>query len=159
MSTLTLLAACSGGSAVPGVASASSSPSPSRQTGGLVFAVCMRSHGLPGFPDPGGDVPPGLPPKGSLQFQAAQRACASLLPQGQGSQPSAADKERFLQFSACVRAHGIPNYPDPVFPAGGGMMIGLPPGMSDSDPVLQAAEKACEQNLPGGGPKGQPKGG
>jgi hypothetical protein len=118
----------------------------------------MRSHGLPGFPDPGGDVPSGLD-RNSPQFQTAQRACASLLPQGQGSQASAADKERFLHFSACVRAHGIPNYPDPVFLPTGGLMIGLPPGMSDSDPTLQAAEKVCAQYLPGGGPKGTPKGG
>jgi hypothetical protein len=158
MSTLTLLAACSAGSVGPGVASASSSASPARQAGELAFAVCMRSHGVPNFPDPGGDVPRG-PDKQSPQFRTAMQACGSLLPQGQGSQPSAADKESFLRFSACVRAHGVPNYPDPVFPAGGGAFIGLPPGMSDSAPTLQAAEKACSQNLPGGGPKGQPKGG
>ncbi len=153
-----LSAACSGGSAGLGVAQASSSASPTHQAGELAFAVCVRGHGVPNFPDPGGAVPPGLD-KHSPQFRTAWQACASLLPQGQRSQPSAADKESFLRFAACVRAHGVPNYPDPVFPPGGGAMIGLPPGMSDSDPMLQAAEKACAQNLPRGGPKGTPRGG
>ena len=56
----------------------------------IKFAKCMRSHGLPNFPDPketsggitfgNGNGPlPGVE-KGSPQFRAAQRACQALLP-------------------------------------------------------------------------------
>ena len=58
----------------------------------LAFSRCMRSHGVPKFPDPNSS---GAIPKVSLQqlgvsstaFQAAQRACQHLLPNsGQSSQ-------------------------------------------------------------------------
>ncbi len=52
----------------------------------LKFAECMRSHGLPDFPDPIIQNGQALlrPPKGVLisspQFQNAQNACQSLMP-------------------------------------------------------------------------------
>jgi hypothetical protein len=50
---------------------------------GLKFAQCMRSHGIPNFPDPtaanavhlGAGVDPGSP-----QFQNAQKICQNLVP-------------------------------------------------------------------------------
>lgn len=53
----------------------------------VLFAQCMRSHGVPNFPDPkegpGGTfqltLPNGVDPS-SPQFQAAQQACQSLSP-------------------------------------------------------------------------------
>ena len=53
----------------------------------LKFAQCMRSHGVPNFPDPvisGGGVQlklTGINPS-SPQFKSAQRACQSLAPGG-----------------------------------------------------------------------------
>ena len=62
----------------------------------LRFSQCMRSHGVPNFPDPtpaNGGV--GLKLNGtgintqSPQFLAAQRACQSLQPRGKnGAGPS-----------------------------------------------------------------------
>jgi hypothetical protein len=60
----------------------------------LKFSQCMRSHGVPKFPDPnfsanggtllkiGKDVNPDSP-----QFQAAQKACRKLVPGGPLSAP------------------------------------------------------------------------
>jgi hypothetical protein len=52
----------------------------------LKFSACMRSHGLPGFPDPKQDGP-GISITGgrgidvrSPQFQRAQNECRSLSP-------------------------------------------------------------------------------
>jgi hypothetical protein len=51
----------------------------------LKFARCMRSHGVPNFPDPkaGGALvigkKAGVDPNTS-QFQAAQRTCRTLVP-------------------------------------------------------------------------------
>ncbi len=54
----------------------------------LKFVNCLRSHGVPSFPDPtfsGGmfalHLPAGTDPN-SPQFQSAQRACQSLSPIG-----------------------------------------------------------------------------
>ena len=47
----------------------------------LTFSRCMRSHGVPNFPDPdstGLQVPPGMTQ--SHQFQTAYGSCESLLP-------------------------------------------------------------------------------
>ena len=47
----------------------------------LTFSKCMRSHGVPNFPDPdstGLQVPPGMTQ--SHQFQTAYGSCESLLP-------------------------------------------------------------------------------
>jgi hypothetical protein len=51
----------------------------------LKFVACMRSHGVPDFPDPqggrlligGGKVDPNSP-----QFKSAMQACRTLLPGG-----------------------------------------------------------------------------
>jgi hypothetical protein len=39
----------------------------------------------------------------------------------------------------CMRAHGVPDYPDPRFPPGGGVEEGAGP----DSPAFQAAAKAC----------------
>ena len=63
-------------------------PAPPReQQAALAYGQCMRSHGLPDFPDPRVTatsfmvrMPPGTNPQ-SPPFQAAQRACRSLISQ------------------------------------------------------------------------------
>jgi len=61
--------------------------SPQRQQAALAYAQCMRSHGIPNFPDPkvtahgfAVHVPAGTDPN-SQQFQGARTACQSLMPQ------------------------------------------------------------------------------
>ncbi len=55
----------------------------------LKFAQCMRSHGEPDFPDPASNgsitLPPGMNAE-SPQFQAAEKACQSLMPSNQSGQ-------------------------------------------------------------------------
>ena len=62
-----------------------SHPAASAQAGGaLVFARCMRSHGVSSFPDPdsSGSIPKDkvIPLASSPQFRVAERACQHLLP-------------------------------------------------------------------------------
>ena len=54
----------------------------------------------------------------------------------------------FLGFSKCMRAHGVPNFPDPS-PGGG---IQLSSGMNPFSPSFKAAQASCRRLLPGGGP-------
>jgi hypothetical protein len=54
---------------------------PQVKTSLLKFAQCMRSHGVPSFPDPGSPAKPGAIDPTSPQFQRATQSCKSLLPQ------------------------------------------------------------------------------
>jgi hypothetical protein len=62
------------------------------QSAMLKYAACMRSHGVPSFPDPtfsGGRVNLRLSPgiASSPQFKSAQQACQAQGPQGFGGAP------------------------------------------------------------------------
>jgi hypothetical protein len=138
---------------------------PEAQKKMVAFAQCMRGHGVPDFPEPSeghllikGNSKNGLNP-GSPQFQSAMKACRSLAPAPKLSpQQSAAMQAQALKFSACMRSHGVPNFPDPKF-EGGGVRISLhagPGGIDPQSPQFQAAQKACRGEMPG--PKGGPGG-
>jgi hypothetical protein len=144
---LALLAAACGGH-----------PSPVSAPGNraLAFSRCMRSNGVSNFPDPDSS---GAIPKVALQqlsvsssrFQSAQSACRHLLPNG-GNGPSLAqlqqDRTQALTFSQCVRAHGVPNFPDPV--SSGRMRIPDPAtvGIDQGSPKFEAANQACATYRP-----------
>jgi len=121
------------------------------------FASCMRSHGVPNFPDPsaqgGISITPsmGIDPS-SPQFQSAQGACQKLMPRGQAPSPAqqAQMQTQALKFSACMRSHGLPNFPDPTFSGCGvSLKINSSSGIEPNSPQFQAAQKACQKNLPG----------
>jgi hypothetical protein len=126
---------------------------------GAKFSACMRSHGLVNFPDPNGqgviqlDSSSGVDP-GSPKFRAAQQACSKLLPNGGRPTPAqiAKAQQGALAFSACMRSHGIKDFPDPTF-TGGGVTLSLKGGPgSDLDPsssLFQKAQTACRSILPG----------
>jgi hypothetical protein len=168
---LSLFAAACGGSAGKGVAQvdsgrtttsasdSSGSASPSDRRGALVaFAVCMRKHGLPNFPDPkavgrGYRLTIGSEngiDTNSPQFKNALLACKKVLPNGGTASPQEQTKQlqRALKYAACIRSHGVPDYPDPKASAGGGIELGEAP----SSPQFKSAQKACRQLLPGAGP-------
>jgi hypothetical protein len=173
------LAACSGKPSSPTVAhlgSSSATTTAAPSPGGSAadgrdlakmesYAQCMRTHGIPDFPDPtpgpggGGFQLRGGPgsdlDQGSPTFQAADKACTSLLPNGGvAPQLTAAQQQQFLNWAACIRAHGLPDFADPDF-SGGGVAIhlsggaGLPGGRGPSA-QFQAAQRACKSKLPGG---------
>jgi hypothetical protein len=65
-------------------------------------------------------------------------------------------RSRMAAFSACMRSHGVPKFPDPQFPGGRGISIQIGPstGIDPQSPQFQAAKKACQSDFPG--PKGPP---
>ena len=86
----------------------------------LAFSRCMRSHGVPNFPDPAssGVIPKETPQQlgvSNSQFQTADRGCQHLLPNG--GQPTPGELRQswsdFLKFAQCMRRHGVSNWPDP----------------------------------------------
>jgi hypothetical protein len=136
-------------------------PSSSKDTGYaqmLKFSQCMRSHGLASFPDPvqrsGGGISlsmkkgSGLDPS-SQPFKAAEAACRKFAPRRATGKPMpAAEQQRFLRYSQCMRTHGVPQFPDPKF-VGGGVQLRLPRGLGPDSPSLRTAENACRSLQPG----------
>jgi hypothetical protein len=99
-------------------------PAPAAGNPGVAFAACMRSNGVPNFPDP--SPGPGLiiqPGAGvnpsSPAFRAAQAKCKSLLPNGgppgpgSTTHPSAQTMAKLVRIAQCMREHGISQFPDP----------------------------------------------
>ncbi len=128
----------------------------------LAYAQCMRSHGVANFPDPNGQGEiqgSGIDP-GSASFQAADKDCRHLLPNG--GQPTAAQQAKALaqalKMSQCMRSHGISDFPDPQSQPGGGVAIriqihaGSGSNLNPQNPQFQAAQKACQGIM--GGPLG-----
>jgi hypothetical protein len=146
MAALALLAACSGSpssTAAGGSPSIAAGGSPnagdsSSSPSAVAYSGCMRSHGVPNYPDPSG----GSLPKGdarafgvsSTVFSAAQAACHHLLPNAgsfqeqaslcslNGDCPPAVVQQMMaidLKFAQCMRSHGVPNWPDPTIGLGG----------------------------------------
>jgi hypothetical protein len=122
---LALLAGCGGSPSATGTGGSSnaagSTSAQSASSQPLAFSRCVRSHGVPNFPDPSsnGQIPKKTPQQlgvSSSQFQAAQSACASLLPNG-GQTTQAALQQSWsdmANFARCMRSHGVPNWPDPT---------------------------------------------
>ena len=119
-----LAAGCGGSPSHPSSNKPTSGPQAGSQA--IAYSRCMRSHGVPSFPDPtisrsGGHVGIGLSipasASGSPAFNTAQQACAKLAPEGAGGEGPASvtaqQHREIVQFAACVRAHGVPDFPDP----------------------------------------------
>jgi hypothetical protein len=145
-----LTAACGGG---PAATAGSTTPQTPYQKS-LAYAECMRSHGEPSWPDPQSDGSFNVNiDLGSPQYRSANQACAHLEggAQASGPQPQAF-VSKALRYAACMRTHGITNYPDPSV-KGDTVTWGFSPtsGISTSSPQFQSASLACRQLAPSGG--------
>ncbi len=170
-----LLAGCGGSSPNGGVASLDSHASSSHTSTGsaaaseghesspgsqaTAYAACMHEHGLPNFPEPqvsehGSEVSVKMAVPVSVgrnpKFKAAQQACRKLLPGGGPHSEAAltpAQQEQYLKAAACIRSHGVPDFPDPTF-SGGGVHIEHQ-NLNESSPAFKTAVHACESLIPG----------
>jgi hypothetical protein len=167
-----LLVACSGGSSSPKVASLGSttttmaadrSPAGGNGLAHLVdYSACMRAHGLHDFPDPtpnpggqggslsvqggpGSDLNPNLP-----QFQAAAQACKNLLPEAARTPAQVATQVAAeTRLAACIRSHGVPDWPDPD--SQGTFDLN---GIDPDSPQIRSAVTTCQTATHFNGPMG-----
>jgi hypothetical protein len=110
------LAACTGGGGDP---SGPTPPAAVAPTALAEAARCMRDNGYPDWPNPMRypDGHWGWPD--SAPQVPAPPACEPLMREGKSAQRpsrrpvSAEDMVKLRQWAACVRAHGIPDWPDP----------------------------------------------
>ena len=135
----------------------------------LRVSQCIRAHGVPNYPDPpssgvmhsvgnGNTVTVnGVKLDGSAQtLQNAQQACAKYAPQSPAPSASrlASIRQGALKMAECMRANGVPNFPDPQVTAGpGGHGVGIYIGsgaqpnpnlhLNPYSPAFQAAKTKC----------------
>ncbi|MGH8859757.1 MAG: hypothetical protein ACRDVG_00745, partial [Jatrophihabitantaceae bacterium] len=148
--SLALMAAGCGGGGPAGVASVASSATTTQgsasthssaasaqENKALAYSRCMRSKGVPNYPDPNSN---GNLAKGNAQafgvstsqYRTAEQACEHLLPDGGSAsltqclmtgscpqsvvQPAMQEGRKFAQ---CMRSHRVPNWPDPTIDSTG----------------------------------------
>lgn len=156
------LAGCGvgGGGAAP-------SPSPSGMTDAQLQVLvnnlvqCIREHGAPGMPDvPVRNGHVVVPDKNSVDqatmanVDSARQACKAVedrIPaaalndgsgqQGQSGAPTAADVPKLREFAKCMRANGVPDWPDPS--ADGSFRGPAPAAIQQKSPQLRTAMDAC----------------
>jgi hypothetical protein len=121
---------------------------------GAKFSACMRKHGVTNFPDPNSQgvisihSGTGIDPQ-SPAFQSARGICSKLLPNG--GQPTPAERaqqqQKLLAYSACMRAHGVKDFPDP---SNGGLQLRVRPGsdLDPNNPTFKRAQQACQKDMP-----------
>jgi hypothetical protein len=157
------VAACGTGASSYSASGSALAGSSSGNAAFINFSKCMRTHGVPNFPDPSGgggiqlSSSSGINPF-SPAFKAAQQHCRKLLPGGgpPSGPPSAQAERAELGVSECMRKHGISGFPDPTLkapssPAGysaiedrGGVILAIPSTINPQSPGFQQAAKACQ---------------
>jgi len=155
-------AGCGGGEGAPTVANLAATTAtggttatsgPAKATPSTAaLAACLTQHGFPPSTGSSGNVIKvfgvtlGNVDPDSPQFDAAMKACQKFLPDGGPPQltpaQQAARRTALATFAACMRKHGVANFPDPNgkgrFPQGS-------LGKFDPDlPGFHAADTICE---------------
>ena len=159
-----LATACGGGSAPP----SASAPTYAQV---LALAQCMRSHGVPNFPDPDAVGGYALTSTGSIEgaggssidigsshVQAAYGDCRHLpgAPSisrlerevQQEQQARAQAQPEVLKWEQCVRSHGVPDFARAL--AGQSPAPGSSGAINPGSPQFKAALAACQHLLPPG---------
>lgn len=113
----------------------------------FLFSECMRANGVPNFPDPG---PHGLQfPPGNARapaFQGALNTCQKYLAPS-GPPPPIPQSVRLQEFAfaECMRANGVPNFPDPN--ASGAIQFPIGDALPQSPAFQHAQNGPCRKYL------------
>jgi hypothetical protein len=155
---LSLLAAGCGSGSPSGVASLDTTTTAVATTPGgaqaaaVAFARCMRSHGVPNWPDP---VGAGVFDKSTLarlvpdpsRMRALQAPCEHLLPDFNSSPPPAgqprAQLADELSFARCMRHHGVARFPDPSVQNGLTVEMVEAQGIDVHSPIVLRVVQRC----------------
>ena len=169
-------AACNGSSSSGGSGGPPGAEGSSSSASAVAYSACMRSHGVPNFPDPdsSGQLPKGDAHRfgvSSSQLQTAQRTCQHLLPNTAGSFRQqtqqcllAGDCPQALvqqiltvqrRYARCMRSHGFPNWPDPTIDPQGRPYFNVSrAGISEADTrsaQWTSSDRECERLVGIGG--------
>jgi hypothetical protein len=116
----------------------------------LVAAGCGSTSGAP-------DVASLASPSTTTDVTTTTEGGSSLAPSAPGGSPTAHFRIAMNagsaalgeKFSACMRKHGVSNFPDPN--SQGVIQFGSDLGIDPKSPTFQSAQSACQKLLPNGG--------
>ncbi|MGI5238979.1 hypothetical protein [Dactylosporangium sp. CA-139066] len=145
-------AGCDSGAAPAPAPSASVSQQDARAAW-LRVAECMRANGYPDFPDPTPDEHGVWNVNYPIQG-GGPAACDALVRRAKiGSRTqdriSPSEMATLRQYAACMRGHGIAQFPDPDEDGNYGPVV----SQLEADPAYPAAADACKQYRPPQRPK------
>jgi hypothetical protein len=172
---LVLLAACNGGrESSTGTRSPSAAGGSTASPSAIGYSACMRSHGVPNFPDPdsSGSLPKADPQQlgvSGSRLQAARQACQHLLPNDGGAIDAGSIQQCMMaddcppalvqhllneerNFAQCMRSDGVPNWPDPLLDSQGRPVFAISISKNGFDPYsppIWAKGNHCSHLMPG----------
>jgi hypothetical protein len=169
-----LAAACVASGSSAGSGGSTNAGGSTRSPSAVAYSACMRSHGVPNFPDPdsSGNLPKPDPHHlgvSSSQLRAAQQACQHLLPNNGGVINTDSIQQCMLasdcppalvqqvlneerSFAQCMRSHGVPNWPDPSIDSQGRPVFVISiskDGFDPYSPPIWAKGNECSHLMPG----------
>jgi hypothetical protein len=159
-----LTVACGGNSASTGSGGSSQSAgaTPSASSNAVAFAQCMRSHGIPNYPDPSavsGPVDSSQLGVSDTVYESARTTCRQLYPQPHANAGLTTAQEQHLEgqlltFAKCMRAHGLPAFPDPnpastIWGSGSGQIFTVPSSINPNSSQFTSALNSCKSLMPG----------
>jgi hypothetical protein len=170
LGTGVLATACGGASSTTQQSGAHSGSAVSLENSALAYVNCMRTHGEPNMPEPTFNgrhaalhITPnsGVDP-GSPQFTAATNACKHLAPHGGGPSTgqtiTPAEQADYLKAVACMRSHGFPGFPDPVFQNNTVTFSAAGSRIDTNSSQYKSALTTCQKLIPAGLPDSSPSG-
>jgi hypothetical protein len=145
--------ACGSGGSGAAVSSSPTLGMAAKEAKARQFVECARKNGIPNVADPtvnaDGDIdinpPPGLT-KQSPIVQKVMKICGKYLDGvfTHKSEDPSAGYDKALKLAACVRQHGVPNFPDPSPPTGGeGQKFRLDKRLNLNRKTVDQAMRAC----------------
>jgi hypothetical protein len=124
-------------------------------SGFLVAGCGGSSHSPTSAAEDGASTPAPSSTSAGSASTAGSSTAGSNTPTGTAASPgpgAPAAGGPGLAFAVCMRANGVPNFPDPV--PGGAFLFRAGAGLNPSSPAVKAARVKCAKLLPGGGPPG-----
>lgn len=149
----------------------STGAAPSASSNAVAFAQCMRAHGVPSYPDPSsvsGGIDESQLGVSDTVYETAKTTCNRLYPQPHSAGPTTAQQQQLevqlLNFSKCMRSHGLPSFPDPnpasTIWGSSGQVFNVPSSINPNSPQFTSAKNACKSMMPSNGAlRGGNKGG
>ena len=135
----------------------------------LAFIDCMRTHGEPNMPEPvisGNSAQHRDRPelRGGPELAAVHRCDQGMQapvaerrrPQGEQT-ITPADQADYLKAAACMRSHGIPDFPDPTF-QDNSVTFNTRTPIDTNSSQYKSALATCQKLIPAGLPYSSPSG-
>ncbi|MET7418956.1 hypothetical protein [Dactylosporangium sp. NPDC005555] len=132
-------------------------PSPTRasnQAAAVALAQCQRANGFPQFPDPVQDDQGRWDfPTDTIGDWLPAEACRSLVHDWKiafsDAKPlTAEDMTKLRAYAACMREHGLPDFPDPDERGDFALPDRIRVLADNHDPAFATADQACGQRRP-----------